>query len=260
MEALAILFLTTIVATSHASDLERGGIPLPIHLLRPLTGSRDLHIHGISCSSWRLAVETNNIRDWTTVPQSCENYVGHYMLGHLYREDSKMVADTAASYAANLTLGGDGKKIWVFDIDETVLSNLPYYAQHGFGVQPYDNSLFQAWVDLGEAPALPESLKLYKKLIKLGIKIVFLTGRSESKREITEKNLKKAGFHSWEKLILRQATDTGSALVYKTGKRKELQAEGCIIVGNSGDQWSDILGTPTGLRTFKVPDPMYYIG
>ncbi|KAK0597327.1 hypothetical protein LWI29_024079 [Acer saccharum] len=28
---------------------------------------------------------------------------------------------------------GDGKEIWVFDIDETILSNLPYFAKHGFG-------------------------------------------------------------------------------------------------------------------------------
>ncbi|XP_058073076.1 acid phosphatase 1-like [Magnolia sinica] len=102
----------------------------------------DLRVHGISCTSWRLAVETNNISDWITVPQSCKDYVGHYMLCHLYGEDSNEVADTAATYAANLTLGGDGKEIWVFVVDETVLSNILYYAQQGFGAELYDNSLF----------------------------------------------------------------------------------------------------------------------
>ncbi|KAE8798867.1 chromatin assembly factor 1 subunit FSM [Hordeum vulgare] len=30
-------------------------------------------------------------------------------------------------------LAGNGKEVWVYDIDETTLSNLPYYAKHGFG-------------------------------------------------------------------------------------------------------------------------------
>ncbi|KAI3908753.1 hypothetical protein MKW98_029303 [Papaver atlanticum] len=29
-----------------------------------------------------------------------------------------------------------------FDISETILSNVPYYAKHGFGVQPYNDTSF----------------------------------------------------------------------------------------------------------------------
>ena len=59
------------------------------------------------------------------MPLSCEAYVGHYMLGHLYRQDSKVVTNEAALYAEGLNLTKDGKDVWVFDIDETTLSNLP---------------------------------------------------------------------------------------------------------------------------------------
>jgi hypothetical protein len=106
-----------------------------IHALRPLLGSAgDLGRRaGVPCDSWRLAVETYNKRDWTTVPASCERYVGHYMLGGHYRRDSRVVIDEAIAYAEGLKLGGNGKEVWVFDIDETSLSNLPYYATHGFG-------------------------------------------------------------------------------------------------------------------------------
>ena len=55
------------------------------------------------------------------------------MLGYQYREDSKVVTNQAIVYAQSLKLKGDGKDVWVFDIDETTLSNLPYYAEHGFG-------------------------------------------------------------------------------------------------------------------------------
>jgi hypothetical protein len=55
------------------------------------------------------------------------------MLGDQYRADSKTVNREGYLYAKSLNLSGDGKDIWVFDIDETTLSNLPYYAKHGFG-------------------------------------------------------------------------------------------------------------------------------
>ncbi|RHN40620.1 putative Acid phosphatase [Medicago truncatula] len=48
------------------------------------------------------------------------------------------------------------------------------------------------------------------------------------------------------------------AFQYKSSERKKLEEEGWRIIGNSGDQWSDILGTNTGERTFKLPDPLYY--
>ena len=78
-------------------------------------------------------METNNIIEWPTVPQACESYVGHYMLGQQYRKDSGMVVFEALAYAQGLKLAGDGKDIWVFDIDDTVLSTIPYHANHGFG-------------------------------------------------------------------------------------------------------------------------------
>jgi len=70
-------------------------------------------------------------------------------------------------------------------------------------VEPYNDTLFNEWVDLGAAPALPESKKLYKKLLSLGIKIAFLTGRPLKQTEITAKNLRRAGYNKWEKLILK---------------------------------------------------------
>ncbi|CAL9771771.1 unnamed protein product [Musa acuminata subsp. burmannicoides] len=233
--------------------------PPAIHLLKPLFGSGGLPADGVTCASWRFGVETNNVRGWRTVPRSCEGYVGHYMLGDRYRQDSAVVTAAAAAYVEGLQLPGDGMDVWIFDIDETVLSNLPYYAHHGFGVEPYNATSFNAWVDKGIAPALPESLKLYHKLLPLGIKIVFLTGRSEERRNVTITNLKRAGYRTWEKLLLKGEGVNGTAMAFKTGEREKLEEQGYRIVGNIGDQWSDILGKPEGARTFKLPDPLYYI-
>ncbi|RDX57601.1 Stem 28 kDa glycoprotein, partial [Mucuna pruriens] len=148
-------------------------------------------------------------------------------------------------------------------------------------VEPYNATSFSEWVDLGEAPALPESLKLYKKLLSLGVKIVFLTGRPLDQKDITAQNLKLAGYHTWTKLIVKSVSSYlfyktkptyystytkdpsiyhgKTAVTYKSAERKKVEESGYRIIGNIGDQWSDILGTNTGLRTFKLPDPLYYI-
>jgi predicted secreted acid phosphatase len=60
-------------------------------------------------------------------------------------------------------------------------------------VEPLNATSFNEWADLGTAPALPESQKLYNKLLSLGIKIVFLTERANKQRNITAKNLRLAG-------------------------------------------------------------------
>ncbi|KAL6134543.1 hypothetical protein ACLB2K_066774 [Fragaria x ananassa] len=259
LAALVFFILATLVATTKSSDGAKS-ISHQIHLLRPQTGSGGRHVPGVSCLSWRLGVETRNIIDWTTVPAACEGYVGHYMLGHQYRKDSKAVTYEAYLYAKSLNLTEDDKNLWIFDIDETSLSNLPYYVHHGFGVEVYNSTTFDAWVLEGTAPALPESLKLYKKLSTIGVKVAFITGRGESQRSVTETNLKKVGYHTWEKLVLKDSSYSGkTAVIYKSTERKKLEEKGYRIIGNIGDQWSDLLGTNVGNRTFKMPDPMYYI-
>ena len=112
----------------------------------------------------------------------------------------------------------------------------------------------------GSAPALPETQRLFRKLIALGIKPVFLTGRTEDQRAVTVANLRRQGYSGWERLLLKPLGSKATAVAYKSGERRKLQDAGYVIVGNIGDQWSDILGAPEGARTFKLPDPMYYIG
>ncbi|XVF74490.1 hypothetical protein PTKIN_Ptkin13bG0114500 [Pterospermum kingtungense] len=259
MALLLFLFLATTLTVSEGSDQDNI-IPHTIHLLRPQSGAGGERVPGLSCLSWRLGVETNNVVRWITVPGECEEYVGHYMLGHQYRRDSRVVTNQALLYAQNLSLARDGRDIWVFDIDETSLSNLPYFAHHGFGVEPYNPTLFKKWVMEGKAPALPETLQLYRRLLSLGTKAVFLTGRPEDQRSVTANNLRKAGYHTWEKLILKGSAYLGkTAMVYKSSERKKLEQSGYRIIGNIGDQWSDLMGSSVGNRTFKLPDPMYYI-
>ncbi|EXB74596.1 Acid phosphatase 1 [Morus notabilis] len=259
---LLYYFLATVVlaATSTAQpDLDN---PLnknfnKLHLLRR-QGSFGGNSNGAWCSSWQYGVETNNIIGWKTVPEKCELYVARYMLGERYGEDSKVVTKEAYLYAQSHTLSDDGKDVWLFDVDDTAVSNLPYYATNGFGVKPYDPESFHQWILSEAAPALPKSLKLYKNLKTLGFKIIFLTGRRENERSAIESNLKVAGYHTWELVLLKDDDYSGTTADFKAEQRKNLEDAGYRIVGNIGDQWTDLLGTNAGHRTFKLPNPLYY--
>ncbi|KAL6989447.1 Sigma1B-adaptin, partial [Sarracenia purpurea var. burkii] len=55
------------------------------------------------------------------------------MIGRAYGIDLEMVSKEAGKYAKGIKLNEDGKVFWIFDVDETLLSNLPYYAYHGYG-------------------------------------------------------------------------------------------------------------------------------
>ncbi|KAM0897394.1 hypothetical protein ACQ4PT_022594 [Festuca glaucescens] len=257
--------------TKRLQAMDEAVAPL-IHALRPLLGSGgELGSRGgVACDSWVLGVEAHNVRDWKTVPAKCEDYVGHYMLGEHFRRDSKVVIDEALAYVETLKLAGNGKEIWVFDIDETTLSNLPYY-EHGFRTTPFNATSFNAYVLEGSALLEIDvsclytccariTKRLYNKLLSIGVKPLFLTGRTEDQRAITVANLHSQGISGWKDLLLKQPGFKGSAVAYKSGERQKLQDARYVIVGNIGDQWSDILGAPEGARTFKLPDPMYYIG
>ncbi|MFS7991092.1 putative Acid phosphatase [Helianthus anomalus] len=212
------------------------------------------------CESWKYSIEANDAGVWYVVPEKCVKFVQNYMNGDRYRSDSEVIAEYALEYAKTVNVSGDGKDAWVFDIDETLLSNLPYYVNHGYGSEVFDEKSFDEWVDSAEAPALPASFRLYTELQQLGFKIFLLTGRSEFQRECTDKNLQFAGYTNYEKLFLRGDSDLGKlATLYKSEKRQELKDEGYRVRGSSGDQWSDLFGFATADRSFKLPNPLYYI-
>ncbi|XP_028807302.1 acid phosphatase 1 [Neltuma alba] len=215
---------------------------------------------GLRCTSWRFAAEANNLNPWKSIPLECVEYVKEYMMGKGYALDLEMVSKEAGDYAKSVKLNGDGKDVWIFDIDETLLSNLPYYAAHGYGYQLFDHVEFDKWVEKAMAPAIEPSLKLYEEVLNLGFKVILLTGRSEAHRGVTIDNLISAGFRKWHQLILRGPDEREKlATIYKSEKRSEMEKEGYRILGNAGDQWSDLLGYSLSARSFKLPNPMYHI-
>jgi hypothetical protein len=101
---------------------------------------------------------------------------------------------------------------------------------HHHSTKPYNATSFNEYVLEGSAPVLPETQRLFQKLISLGIKPVFLTGRTEDQRAITVANLRRQGYSGWEKLLLKPIGFKGTAIGYKSSARQKLQNAGYVIV------------------------------
>jgi acid phosphatase len=142
----------------------------------------------------------------------------------------------------------------VLDVDETALSNLPHMRAMDFGYVPAE---WQAWVARGEAPALAPVLDVYRAAIAGGVSVFFVSGRAESDRAGTERNLRQAGYTSFAGLVLLPAgAPPPSNAAFKSAARRRIAAQGYTIVANLGDQATDLAGG-FAERTFKLPNPFY---
>lgn len=172
-----------------------------------------------------------------------------------YMHDIDRVMKHALSYVQlrlDQQTNQNKKMAVVLDIDETSLSNYPAMVKTSFG-NPFAK-------DDGHEPVILPTLQLYQFAKSHHIAVIFLTGRQESQRKLTESNLREAGYKDWDALILRNKQFSHlPAAVYKTAIRKQLEQEGYDIILNIGDQKSDLAGGYAD-KTFKLANPYYYIG
>ncbi|KAL4383564.1 hypothetical protein GQ457_15G014970 [Hibiscus cannabinus] len=213
------------------------------------------------CESWRINVELNNIREFEVVPQECVAHIKKYMTSSQYKADSERAIEEVTLYLTRCcSLKGDGKDAWIFDIDDTLISTIPYFKKHGFGGEKVNSSSLEAWMKECKAPALDHTFKLFHEIKSKGMKIFLVSSRKETLRSPTVDNLIKVGYHGWTNLILRGLDDEYMHVEqYKSQVRKKLVDQGYRIWGIVGDQWSSIKGLPEAKRTFKLPNSIYYL-
>ena len=177
-------------------------------------------------------------------------------------EYARSVADVALAankfLAKRIPQGAKpGKKLAiVFDIDETLLSNLTHIMANDYGYVP---KVWDRWVAEGQAPAIIPVQTVYDAAVKAQIDIFIITGRKESDRIGTERNLHQVGYETWTRIIYRPA-ETEQPLSnagFKTDVRRKLTQEGYTIIANIGDQSSD-LSNGYAERIFKLPNPFYF--
>jgi nuclease S1 len=184
------------------------------------------------------------------------------------------VADTLADAQAyvDFRAGQVNHPAVVLDIDETSLSNWPEIIANDYGfipsgacdlVGPCGDS---AWELSAQSLVIAPTLRLFNEAKAKNVKIFFVTGRRDTPalRDATERNLRAAGYDGWEGLFMRPpapalvANDPfPNVQAFKSAKRADISKNFTIIV-NVGDQRSDLDGG-FAERTWKVPNPFYYI-
>ena len=153
----------------------------------------------------------------------------------------------------------------VLDIDETSLSNWPAYRINGWGRVVNGGCDLQqgpcglrAWQALGQSKALAPTLALARRARELGVAVFFISGRPPSLLEATERNLRDQGYEWNGVILLPEGAHFASAVDFKAPERRKLAEQGYTIVLALGDQESDLRGGYAE-RTFKLPNPVYYL-
>ncbi len=124
----------------------------------------------------------------------------------------------------------------VVDIDETILDNSPFNAAAHLNAEIPLQQLWQEWELKGIAKPLPGAVEFLQFADKRGVKIFYVSNRSNAAKEATMRNLHEAGFPqvSKENVLLRDSGQRGE----KESRRQAVAAKHDILLlvgDNLGD-------------------------
>jgi hypothetical protein len=172
----------------------------------------------------------------------------------------------------------------VLDVDDTTLATWNYELASNWAYNPTTNA---EYVTGQRFPAVPGMVALATAAEREGYAIVYLTGRPTSQEAATLGNLTADGvgvdagypkpatlrggedglftkpdvsaYPDYLKAACASDPDGKCTTVhYKSATRAHLESLGYDIVGNFGDQYSDLTGGYAD-RTFKLPNPNYFL-
>jgi HAD superfamily, subfamily IIIB (Acid phosphatase) len=183
-----------------------------------------------------------------------------------YARDLASVAAEAGDWIAR-SAPGARRPALVLDVDETALSNWEVIQADDFGriiggpcqALPEGACGWAAWDLLARSVAIEPTLALFRRARSLGVDVFFITGRPESQRSATERNLRAQGFDGFTRLtMVPDGARFASAAAFKAPVRAGIEREGWTIIANLGDQPSDLEGGHAA-RAFLLPNPFYRI-
>jgi predicted secreted acid phosphatase len=183
--------------------------------------------------------------------------VRYHESGQYAKDIAEVGAEALAYLKQRVAQAKPSEKLAIIvDIDETALSNYRDMLKMGFG-----GTLPQIMEEenLATDPAIQPTLALYQFAKANHIAVFFITGRTQNYRAATERNLVDEGYKNFDGLTMKPDDyNEASVVPYKSLARKAVADQGYTIILNIGDQASDLSGGYSE-KTFKVPNPYYYI-
>ena len=203
-----------------------------------------------------------------------------------YAREAEGVAKDGANWlGAHAPKSESEKKAIVLDVDDTTLATWNYEIFSNWAFNPTTNATF---VTEERFPAVPGMVQMVTQAANDGYAIFFLTGRPATQEGATLGNLTpsdnvglNAGYPAPTTLSSGEdglftkpdvidypdylqaacAGDPGgkcTTIHYKSATRAHIESLGYDIVGNFGDQFSDLIGGFAD-KTFKLPNPNYFL-
>ena len=224
--------------------------------------------------------------------QQIANYYGDPGKTGVFSPDSNYAreAESAAKDGTNW-LGAQtnvANKAIVLDVDDTTLATWNYEIFSNWAFNPATNGQF---VTDQRFPAVPGMVAMVNEAKAEGYAVFFLTGRGAAQEAATLGNLTSDGIgvdagypvptglpNGEDGLFTKPPVGSYPAYLntpefcgpsiaagvscptirYKSGVRAHIESQGYEIVGNFGDQFSDLIGGFAD-KTFKMPNPNYYL-
>jgi predicted secreted acid phosphatase len=190
----------------------------------------------------------------------------HYYDSGAYLTDLQLAAAPAVAWINDQAPRVDRPAV-VFDIDDTALSNWEAIEANDFGrvidgpcnQPPQGPCGWRAWDLRAQSTVIPPTMDIYNTARDSGAAIFFITGRDETQRQATERNLGAVGYTGYTRMIMEPpGAHYASAADFKAPQRAAIQQEGYTIIANIGDQPSDLEGGFSE-QTFLLPNPFYRI-
>jgi hypothetical protein len=233
----------------------------------------------------------SEIKNYYGAPGARTGPTGDWMaplnLDSNYAHEAEKVARKASNWLHRKADGSANQAI-VLDVDDTTLTTWNYELYSNWDFNPVTNGQF---VTDQLFPGTPGMVALVNRAAADGYAIFFLTGRPQAQEGPTLGNLTddnigvdagypvpteatagvdglftKPAIGSYPAYLDKPefcasaitASASCATIPYKSGTRAYIESLGYDIVGNFGDQFSDLLGGFAD-RTFKMPNPNYYL-
>jgi predicted secreted acid phosphatase len=192
--------------------------------------------------------QTDSVRTRVLPLYEAQRQVDEYIRSGQYERDFADVVAAAQTWLEERARTAERPAI-VLDIDETSLSNWPAYRLNGWG------RVVNGPCDLQQGPC---GLRAWQALGQSKALVFFISGRPPGLREATEQNLRSQGYEWTGLIILPEGKTFASAVDFKAPERRKIAEQGYTIILSLGDQESDLRGG-FAERTFKLPNPVYYL-
>ena len=148
------------------------------------------------------------------------------------------------------------KEAAVFDIDETVLSNISLIRKSQYR---FTNKDFLEQIADSHPLKIESSMQLARRLRKEGVAIFFITGRTESMYSLAASQLAEVGMSQSDYQAIFCAPEGESIGDFKQRSRDRIVGMGYKIILSISDQDSDLQGDNLGV-VCKLPNPFYKTG